>query len=131
MSERRRAPWGIWVLLMASMGVAAWLLSMQPPPPPEQKAQQVLIAKERAKEYQQSIELDRYLCRKAAACSKYDRVRVDCSTAGNIDTCLRIKMGDDFRDVETCGVDYEGGPAALLDPRTPNAFRCFFLNASR
>ena len=104
---------------------------MQPPPPPEEKAQQVLIAKERAKEYQQSIELDRYLCRKAAACSKYDRVRVDCSTAGNIDTCLRIKMGDDFRDVETCGVDYEGGPAALLDPRTPNALRCVFLNASR
>jgi hypothetical protein len=22
-------------------------------------------------------------------------------------------------------VDYEGWPAALLDPRTPNAFRCF------
>ena len=99
--------------------------------PPEEKAQQVLIAKERAKEYQQSIEVDRYLCRKAAACSKYDRVRVDCATDGNIEACLRIKMGDDFRDVETCGVDYEGGPAALLDPRTPNALRCFFLNASR
>jgi hypothetical protein len=45
--------------------------------------------------------------------------------------CLRIKMGEDFRDVETCGVDYEGGPAALLDPRTPNALRCFFLSATR
>ena len=131
MSKQRSAPWGIWVLLFVSMGAAAWLLSMQPPPPPEEKAQQVLIAKERAKEYQQSIELDRHLCRKAAACSKYDRVRVDCATASNIETCLRIKMGDDFRDVETCGVDYEGGPAALLDPRTPNALRCFFLNATR
>ena len=37
MSERRRAPWGIWVLLMASMGTAVWLLSMQPPPPPEER----------------------------------------------------------------------------------------------
>jgi hypothetical protein len=84
----------------------------------------------RPRRYAQSYP-ERYLCRKMAAYSKYDRVRVDCATAGDIDTCLRIKMGDDFRDVETCGVDYAGGPAALLDPRTPNALRCFFLNASR
>ena len=131
MSERRSAPWSIWVGLLALMGAAAWLLLMQPLPPPEEKAQHALIAKERAKEYQQSIELDRHLCRKAAACSKYDRVRVDCATASSIETCLRVKMGDDFRDVETCGVDYEGGPVALLNPRTPNALRCFLLNATR
>src|SRR6516165_12816643 len=107
MSERRSAPWGTGALLLASMGAAAWLLSMQPLPSPEERGQQALVASERAKEYQQSIELDRYLCRKTAACSKYDRVRVDCATAGNIGTCLRIKMGDAFRDVETCGVDYE------------------------
>ena len=124
MSERRSAPWGTGALLLASMGAAAWLLSMQPLPSPEERGQQALVASERAKEYQQSIELDRYLCRKTAACSKYDRVRVDCATAGNIDTCLRIEMGDDARFVDMCG----GEP---LDPRTPNALRCYSLNATR
>jgi hypothetical protein len=47
-----------------------------------------------------------------------DRVRVDCATAGSTDTCLRIKMGDDFRHVETCDVDYEGACRAA---RSSNA----------
>ena len=77
----------------------------------------------RADEHKQRIVLDRYLCRKMAACSKYDRVQVDCAIGSNIDTCLRIKMGDDFRDVE-CGVDYEGGPAPAA--RSSNA-QCLSL----
>ena len=113
------------LLGMALIGGAVWAPIEEPTR--EEKA----TTKLREDESKQRIVLDRYLCRKMAACSKYDRVRVDCATAGNIDTCLRIKMGDDFRDVETCGVDYEGGFAALLDPRTPNALRCFFLNASQ
>ena len=113
------------LLGMALIGGAVWVPLEEPTT--EEKATTKLLADE----HKQRIVLDRYLCRKMAACSKYDRVWVECATAGNIETCLRIKMGDDFRDVETCGVDYEGGPAALLDPRTPNALRCFFLNASR
>jgi hypothetical protein len=113
------------LLGMALIGGAAWA------PIEEPTLEDKATTKLRADEHKQRIVLDRYLCRKMAACSKYDRVWVECATAGNIDACLRIKMGDDFRDVETCGVDYEGGPAALLDPRTPNALRCFFLNASR
>ena len=113
------------LLGMALIGGAA--LAPIEAPTLEEKA----TTKLREDESKQRIVLERHLCRKMAACSKYDRVRVDCATASNIETCLRIKMGDDFRDVETCGVDYEGGPAALLDPRTPNALRCFFLNASR
>ena len=35
-------------------------------------------SKLREDENKQRIVLDRYLCRKMAACSKYDRVRVDC-----------------------------------------------------
>ena len=113
------------LLGMALIGGAA-LAPIEEPTLEEQAT-----AKLREDESKQRIVLERHLCRKMAACSKYDRVRVDCATAGNIDTCLRINMGDDFRDVETCGVDYEGGPAALLNPRTPNALRCVFLNASR
>jgi hypothetical protein len=113
------------LLGMALIGGAVWAPIEEPTL--EERAAAIL----RADELKQRIVLDRYLCRKMAACSKYDRVRVDCATAADTETCLRIKMGDDFRDVETCGVDYEGGPAALLDPRTPNALRCFFLNATR
>ena len=101
----------------ALIGGAVWASVEEPTTPEETKLH--------ADEHKQRIVLDRYLCRKMAACSKYDRVRVDCATAGSIDTCLRIKMGDDFRDVETCGVDYEGGPAVLLDPRTPMPFAAF------
>jgi len=113
------------LLGMALIGGAA--LAPIEEPTLEEKA----TTKLREDESKQRIVLDRYLCRKMAACSKYDRVWVECATAGNIETCLRIKMGDDFRDVETCGVDYEGAPTALLNPRTPNALRCVFLNASR
>ena len=111
------------LLGMALIGGAVWAPIEEPTR--EEKA----TTKLREDESKQRIVLERHLCRKMAACSKYDRVRVDCASAGNIDTCLRIKMGDDFR--ERCGVDYEGGPAALLDPRTPNALRCFFLNTTR
>ena len=107
------------LLGMALIGGAA--LAPIEEPTLEEKA----TTKLREDESKQRIVLDRYLCRKMAACGKYDRVRVDCATAGSIDTCLRIKMGDDFRDVETCGVDYEGGPAVLLDPRTPMPFAAF------
>src|SRR5262245_29485726 len=36
-----------------------------------------------------------FLCEQAAACKKYDAARLECATAGNLKTCLRIKMGDD------------------------------------
>ena len=113
------------LLGMALIGGAA-LAPIEEPTLEEQAT-----AKLREDEGRQRIVLERHLCRKMAACSKFDRVWVGCATADNIETCLRIKMGDDFRDVETCGVDYEGAPTALLNPRTPNALRCVFLNASR
>ena len=113
------------LLGMALIGGAVWA------PIEEPTLEEKATTKLHEDEHKQRIVLDRYLCRKMAACSKYDRVWVECAAAGNIDTCLRIEMGEDFRDVETCGVDYERGPVALLDPRTPNALRCFFLNASR
>ena len=100
------------LLGLALIGGAVWA------PIEEPTAEEKATTKLREDESKQRIVLDRYLCRKMAACSKYDRVRVDCATAGNIDTCLRIKMGDDFRDVE-CGVDYEGGPAPAA--RSSNA----------
>ena len=101
------------LLGMALIGGAVWVPLEEPTT--EEKATTKLLADE----HKQRIVLDRYLCRKMAACSKYDRVRVDCAIASNIEACLRIKMGDDFRDVETCGVDYEG--CACRAARSSNA----------
>jgi hypothetical protein len=37
----------------------------------------------------------RLLCEQVAACKKYSEARLECAAAGNLKTCLRIKMGDD------------------------------------
>ena len=78
---------------MALGGGAAWA------PIEEPTLEEKATAKLRAEEHKQRIVLERHLCRKMAACSKFDRVWVGCATADNIETCLRIKMGDNFRDV--------------------------------
>jgi hypothetical protein len=69
-----------------------------------------------------------FLCRAAAACKKYSEVRLECATAGNFKTCLRIKMGDDASFSEMCSGYDEGAPAVPLPPETPNAVNCFFRN---
>jgi hypothetical protein len=66
---------------------------------------------------QETLENERYLCRKMAACKKYDQVRRECATAGN--TCLRIKMGSDVEYSGMCSGYDEGAPAVRPDPATP------------
>jgi hypothetical protein len=66
------------------------------------------------------------LCRTATACKKYDEMRLECATAGNLKTCLRIKMGEDASYIGTCSGYVEGGPAVPLAPETPNALGCFY-----
>ena len=66
-----------------------------------------------------------FLCQLAAACKKYSSVRLECATAGNFKTCLRIKMGDDAVYSGTCSGYREGEPAIALSPETPNAAECF------
>jgi hypothetical protein len=53
--------------------------------------------------------LDRVACQVSAACEKYDKARIDCATAGNFKTCLRIKMGDDERYGRYCTNGYDEG----------------------
>jgi hypothetical protein len=71
------------------------------------------------------------LCRVAAACKKYDQARLDCATAGNFKTCLRIKMGHDEDFISACSGYVEGAPAVPLSVETPNSVNCFFRTLSQ
>ena len=69
-----------------------------------------------------------FLCRAAVACKKYSEARLACATAGNFQTCLRIKMGDAASFSGICSGNDEGAPAVPLPLQTPNAVDCFFRN---
>src|SRR5262249_61990704 len=81
---------------------------------------------ERDRARQQKEELNLALCRQAAACKKYSEARLECATAGNFKTCLRIKMGEDAAYIGMCSGYEDGAPAVPLPPETPNAVDCFF-----
>jgi hypothetical protein len=70
----------------------------------------------------------RLLCKEAATCKKYSGAQLECATAGNFKTCLRIKMGDDaYNYANLCSGGDIGGPVQPLPADTPNALQCFFL----
>ena len=72
-----------------------------------------------------SRDVDRYLCRVAAACRKYTGVREECATAGSFKICVRIKMGDDADLLDIC-MGEDGAPRTAMLPGTPNRVECFF-----
>ena len=116
-------------LILALSAVAIWLDRTKPPPNPDelraqQAAQQVAQRRREAEVHHE--EMERYLCRVASACKKYSDVRLECATAGNFKTCLRIKMGDDASYSDICSGYYEGAPVVPLSPETPNAVVCYF-----
>jgi hypothetical protein len=102
--------WGFWEMMIT-----------RPPPIAAQKERNAIIEKSR----QQADQYKRYLCLAAAACRKYDTVRLECATAGSFKTCLRIKMGDDANYIDACSLS-DGAPALPPPPDTPNALECFF-----
>jgi hypothetical protein len=124
MAVRRWLPGAIF---LAVIGGSIWA-AMGPPLTPAEQAQQALRSAARQQQEQLDLEIEKYLCRKMAACRKYDQARLQCAAAGNFKNCLRIKLDNDLSLVDPCGGNDEGRPAASLDPRTPNALRCFFLN---
>jgi hypothetical protein len=89
------------------------------PPRPLPTADEIRQRQQEETQRQQKGAAQRYLCRIAAACRKYDEVRVECATAGSFKTCLRIKMGED---VGLCGSD-DGAPATP-PPGTPSRLDC-------
>jgi hypothetical protein len=130
--------WFLRLFWLALIGMAVWAFwaeQHRPPLSEADQARQAVAAKlreqqdEEAKQReQQKLETEKYLCRKAAACKKYDQVRLECATAGNFRTCLRIKMGENVSYIDVCSGYDEGAPAIGLDPKTPDVVRCFILN---
>jgi hypothetical protein len=131
----------LWAVILIGLPIAALFFGWQfgafdkrflPPLPTkeEQTRSAALWAADqrmREQEAQERREYDLYLCRMKDACSKYDRVRLECAVAGDFRTCLRIKMGDDVHFVDVCSGYNAGGPAVPLDPQSPDAVRCFVL----
>jgi hypothetical protein len=111
---------GFWPL--ALLGVLFWNAWTAPPPSPAELERRAAMDRQS----RQNEEKKRYLCLAAAACKKYDQVRLECATAGNFRTCLRIKMGNDASYSDTCSLS-EGGPALRPPPDTPTVLECFFL----
>jgi hypothetical protein len=105
-----------------------------PPPSPAEQLSAAVEQQKFAAEQQRKAQRDdlrRYLCREAAACKKYDTVRLECATAGNFKTCLRIKMDNVANFSEICSGYNEGAPALPPSPDTPNVVECFFLTWSK
>jgi hypothetical protein len=127
--------WFLRFFFLAFGGLAVWAVVwgafLAPPAPPPTAAEQEREQARKdavANDQKRKLETERYLCRKMTACKKYDQVRLECATAGNFKTCLRIKMGDDAKYSDVCSGYNEGAPALPLDPETPDALRCFVLN---
>jgi hypothetical protein len=78
-------------------------------------------------EDQNQAALDRVACQVSAACEKYDKARIDCATAGNFKTCLRIKMGDDERYGRYCTNGYDEGAPPMRSPGSPYKLTCAVL----
>ena len=79
-------------------------------------------------EQQLSTEKERWLCKKAAVCTKYGDARFQCATAANFKSCVQIKMGSDADYIGVCSDFVEGAPAIPTSSDTPNSVRCFFLS---
>jgi hypothetical protein len=109
-------------LILALAAYVAWASLTAPPPTPAQMQRDVAIANAR----QKTNQYKKYLCLAAAACKKYDTVRLECATAGSFKTCLHIKMGDDANYIDACSSG-DGSPALPSPPDTPTVIDCLIL----
>jgi hypothetical protein len=107
------------LLLIAILSILA-----APPTPEQVKGRNAFSAQMHQKQKENAA-----LCGLAAACRKYDKVRLECATAANFKTCLRTKMGDDASYIPACiGAGEEGAPAMPI-PTAPNHAQCLLIEA--
>lgn len=72
-----------------------------------------------------TVEQERYLCRLATVCKKFESVRQDCATAGNFGNCIKVKMGDDDAGlIDSCTND---GKLLYTPEQMPDGLRCFIF----
>jgi hypothetical protein len=86
-------------------------------------------AKNRALE--ERNKLQRQLCQMASACERYNQARLDCATAGDLKSCILIKMGDYSSYADSCSSGEIGTTGLPPSPDTPNAWVCFWLKHPR
>jgi hypothetical protein len=107
------------------LGIVVWWVGsssfLLPDPSPDQRA-----ANEAAKPL--SSAETKQLCRLAAVCKKYTATRLECATAGNLKTCLQIKMGRDYDFTSGCS-DNGDGTLSFQPPHMPGAIQCFLISA--
>jgi hypothetical protein len=117
-----------WFFLLIALCIGL-ALTASPPTPAELAAQRERDARDvQIKQAEKQREqIKRFLCLEAKACKKYSEARLECATAGNFKTCLRIKMGEDSSYSDMCSGYDVGAPAVPLPRETPNAVECFFL----
>jgi hypothetical protein len=130
------------------LAVAVYLISPAPPPPNPQQEQEAAAwrrAEQKDAEQRRAAEAarteaeaarteeKRERCRIAAACKKYDDARTECAMAGNVTTCVRIKMGDAVRYFDLCSNSDRSLPPASPAHFTaaPNVIWCWLETSSR
>jgi hypothetical protein len=106
---------------------AGWYIWTKPTPTAWDLATLEVRAAQTGDKKKMRFERERALCWKAEACKKYDDMRLACAPAGNLKTCLNIKMGSVADYIDMCTGFAPGAPSIPLSPETPNAIQCFFF----
>jgi hypothetical protein len=115
-----RASWAVGILLLFVLLIWRIVVVTPPrhPPPNWRWSREGDSGKENAQQRrQQTWQIKRSLCSEAKACKKYNEARLECATAGNFKTCLRIKMDEDASYAEVCSGYDLGAPAIPLASR--------------
>jgi hypothetical protein len=126
-----RKAWAVGILLLFVLLIWRIVVVTPPRPSPTELAVQREGDSSAEKQRRQMWQIKRFLCLEAKVCKKYNEARLECATAGNFKTCLRIKMDEDASYAEVCSGYDLGAPAVPLPPETPNAVECFLLTFGR
>ena len=137
----------IFAVVLIFFSWAIYQSIMNPPPkPPLETPEQIqarLINRQRAAEMQAAnqqraaemqaanqqraaaaAQRNRQLCMYEVICEKYGKVRQECATAGNFNTCIEVKMGNQSGLLYHCTND--GGVLQSIASDLPNVVDCWF-----
>jgi len=92
-----------------------------------EKHEQPNKAKARAEAEKEQKNYRLRLCQMASMCDEYKQARLDCAAAGNLKSCVLIKMGSHSDYADLCSDGEIGSPALPPSRDTPNAVECFLL----
>jgi len=114
--ELRAILYGAWSVInrhkvrtLVIVGMCAFVVWALMNPPPVETIQQTQAREDalnsQAQTQAAAAERRRQYCRDASICEKYSTSRQECASAGNFDTCMSVKMGDDLGVAGQCTND--------------------------